>query len=124
MRHGISVFLVALMFMFVAANTAFAQSGTHGDGHSEHHEWYKTLKRPDVKPDMSNGMGSCCNDKDCRPTRGYLHDDGKWRAILNGKWVEVPWDKVLNTKAPDGNSHICANELGIIFCFVGGVPKS
>jgi len=30
---------------------------------------------------------------------------------------------VLRNASPDGRSHICANERGVIFCFVGGVPK-
>ena len=38
--------------------------------------------------------------------------------------VPVPPKVVLNQLAPDGNSHICANKGGTIFCFLGGSPKS
>jgi hypothetical protein len=109
--------VLALALALPLAPWAHAQNGHHGVDHAEHHDWYKTLVSP------QSGV-SCCNDKDCRPTRAFIGDDGAWRALLNGQWISVPREKVLNTKAPDGNSHICANEFGMIFCFVGGVPKS
>ena len=110
-------YVLALALVLPLAPWAQAQDGQHGAGHAEHHDWYKTLVSP------QSGI-SCCNDKDCRPTRAYIDESGAWRALLNGQWISVPREKVLNTKAPDGNSHICANEFGMIFCFVGGVPKS
>ena len=98
-------------------------SGQHGQGHAENHDWYKELKQP--------GTGySCCNgtvngiEGDCRPTRAYLQDDGTWRALIDGSWVEVPPRVVLKQLAPDGNSHICASRSGLIYCFLGGSPKS
>jgi hypothetical protein len=98
-------------------------SGQHGQGHAENHDWYKELKQP--------GTGySCCNgtangiEGDCRPTRAYLQDDGTWRALIDGRWVEVPPRVVLKQLAPDGNSHICASRSGLIYCFLGGSPKS
>ena len=100
-----------------------AQDGQHGQGHAENHDWYKELKQP--------GTGfSCCNgttngiEGDCRPTRAYLTDDGQWRALINGEWVPVPPRVVLKQLAPDGRSHICASRSGLIYCFLGGSPKS
>ena len=97
--------------------------GHHGQGHAENHDWYKELKQP--------GTGySCCNgtvngvEGDCRPTRAYLQDDGTWRALIDGRWVPVPPRVVLKQLAPDGNSHICASRSGLIYCFLGGSPKS
>jgi len=97
--------------------------GQHGQGHAENHDWYKELKQP--------GTGySCCNgtvngiEGDCRPTRAYLQDDGTWRALIDGRWVEVPPRVVLKQLAPDGNSHVCASRSGLIYCFLGGSPKS
>ena len=97
--------------------------GNHGQGHAENHDWYKELKQP--------GTGySCCNgtvngvEGDCRPTRAYIQDDGTWRALIDGRWVEVPPRVVLKQLAPDGNSHICASRSGLIYCFLGGSPKS
>jgi hypothetical protein len=124
-------FTVAAVTMF--ALTAAAQDMSHaqgnridgqwGHGHAENHEWYKNLKQP--------GTGySCCNgtadgiDGDCRPTRAYLTEQGTWRALLDGHWTPVPPSVVLKTQAPDGNSHICAGKSGMIYCFIGGVPKS
>ena len=97
--------------------------GTRNFGHAENHDWYKDLKQP--------GTGySCCNgtmngvDGDCRPTRAYLQDDGTWKAMINGRWMPVPPRVVLQRLAPDGNSHICAGKSGMIYCFIGGSPKS
>jgi hypothetical protein len=97
--------------------------GQHGQGHAQNHDWYKELKQP--------GTGySCCNgtvngvEGDCRPTRAYLQDDGTWRALIDGRWVPVPPRVVLKQLAPDGNSHICASRSGLIYCFLGGSPKS
>ena len=98
-------------------------SGHHGQGHAENHDWYEKLKQP-------GSNASCCSgpkngvEGDCRPTRAYQKDDGNWYALLNGRWVMVPPRVVLKQLAPDGNSHICANQGGTIFCFLGGSPKS
>ena len=114
-------FSVALLFALTAG--ASAQDGYHGQGHAENHDWYRDLKQP--------GTGySCCNGTadgrfgDCRPTRAYLTEDGSWRAMVNGRWVRVPPHAVLKQLAPDGNSHICASPSGVIYCFLGGSPKS
>ena len=122
---------VAVACVLAGASTlkpAFSQDshdpdpGWHGQGHSEHHDWYKELKQP--------GTGfSCCNgtingvEGDCRPTRAYLNDDGQWYALLDGQWIRVPPRVVLRQLAPDGSSHICASKSGMIFCFLGGSPK-
>jgi len=95
--------------------------GQWGHGHAENHDWYKNLKQP--------GTGySCCNGDtahgDCRPTRAYLTDDGTWRALVDGRWMPVPPSVVLKQLAPDGNSHVCAGKSGMIYCFIGGSPKS
>jgi hypothetical protein len=110
-------------------NAAFSQDGHgadrgwHGQGHAENHDWYNELKQP--------GTGfACCNgtingvEGDCRPTRAYLNDDGMWYALLDGRWVPVPPRVVLKQLAPDGRSHICASRSGMIYCFLGGSPKS
>src|SRR5436190_18728838 len=81
--------------------------GARNVGHAENHDWYQKLKQP--------GTGySCCNgtvngvEGDCRPTRAYLQDDGTWKAMIDGHWLQVPPRVVLQKLAPDGNSHICA----------------
>src|SRR6266851_3216834 len=67
---------------------------------------------------------SSSTDGDCRPTRAYISDDGMWYALLDGRWVPVPPKVVLKQLAPDGSSHICASKSGMIYCFLGGSPKS
>jgi hypothetical protein len=117
----------ALMAMTLAGVCAPVQaqdhSGHYGQGHAENHDWYEKLKQP-------GSNASCCNgtingvEGDCRPTRAYQKDDGMWYALLNGRWVPVPPRVVLQQLSPDGNSHICAGKSGVIFCFLGGSPKS
>jgi hypothetical protein len=113
---------LSLAFSF-AAMAQDALDGRHGHGHAENHDWYRELKQP--------GTGySCCNgaadgvEGDCRPTRAYLQEDGVWRALIDGRWTPVPPRVVLKSLAPDGNSHICAGKGGMIYCFIGGSPKS
>lgn len=116
--------IVFVLLLSLSGLPSFAQSGHHGQGHAQNHDWYKELKQPGT-------TYSCCNartkenpDGDCRPTRAYQAEDGTWRALLNGRWVPVPPKTVLQSMAPDGRSHICANPAGMIFCFLGGSPKS
>jgi hypothetical protein len=128
--RSVAVSFVTLLVCAAVGLRVYAQvasddrgSGHHGQGHAENHDWYKELKQP--------GTGySCCNgtvngvEGDCRPTRAYLQEDGSWRALVDGQWVVVPPRVVLKQLAPDGNSHICASRSGLIYCFLGGSPKS
>jgi len=124
-----SVILIVAWSFFTASASAQEPSarlgpgGYHGQNHTENHDWYQELKQP--------GTGySCCNgtvngiEGDCRPTRAYLTEEGQWRALIDGKWVMVPPRAVLKQLAPDGRSHICASRSGVIYCFLGGSPKS
>ena len=115
--------LVLALSPLAAMAQSTAPSGRHGDGHAENHDWYKDLKQPQTGYSCCNGRSST-SDGDCRPTRAYLNDDGKWYAQLNGRWVQVPPRVVLQQLAPDGRSHICASKGGMIYCFLGGSPKS
>ncbi len=115
--------VAASLVLGAAAQDHSSIDGQWGQGHAENHDWYKDLKQP--------GTGySCCNgsfngvEGDCRPTRAYLQEDGTWRAVIDGHWQLVPPRVVLQRLAPDGNSHICAGKSGMIYCFIGGSPKS
>ncbi len=124
-------FMVAAMTTFALAAAAQDMShargngidGQRGHGHAENHDWYQNLKQPDTGYSCCNGTAGGV-DGDCRPTRAYLTEQGTWRALLDGHWTPVPPSVVLKTQAPDGNSHICAGKSGMIYCFIGGVPKS
>ena len=121
MRAAIVAILLALVGAPVGAG-AFAQDGQHGQGHAENHDWYRDLKQPGTGASCCNGTTSGI-EGDCRPTRAYIGDDGVWRALIDGHWTVVPPRVVLQNLAPDGNSHICANRSGSIYCFIGGSPK-
>ena len=97
--------------------------GQYGQGHSENHDWYQDLKQPETGYSCCNGSSSS-SEGDCRPTRAYLSDDGLWYAMIDGRWVPIPPRVVLRQLAPDGRSHVCASKSGMIYCFLGGSPKS
>jgi len=107
------LFILVLAFSF-AAHVAFAQSGEHGDGHAQMHDTYKGWRLP------NNQGTSCCNDNDCRPTRAYVDEEGRWRVWNGIMWLVVPWDRVLPADfAHDGRSHLC-EQGGTIYCFTSG----
>jgi hypothetical protein len=128
MRVLLPIFVTASLALSLCAaaqdrSAREEHDGIRNHGHAENHDWYKDLKQP--------GTGySCCNgtyngvEGDCRPTRAFQTEDGGWRAMVNGRWQPVPPRSVLQRLAPDGNSHICAGKSGMIYCFIGGSPKS
>ncbi len=116
-----AVLLIALMT--APAIGVQAQGGHHGHGHAENHDWYKELKQPGTNLSCCNGTADGI-EGDCRPTRAYQGDDGRWRAMINGRWIPVPPRVVLDQLSPDGGSHICVSRSGLIYCFLGGSPKS
>jgi hypothetical protein len=103
--------------------TIDGQTGQWGHGHAENHDWYQKLKQPGTNYSCCNGTAGGVQG-DCRPTRAFLSEDGVWRAMIDGRWTPVPPSVVLKALAPDGNSHICAGKSGMIYCFIGGAPKS
>ena len=131
MRLSAPGFLLGCAIATVAALGVRAQEpsaglgpgGHYGQGHAENHDWYKDLKQPQTGYSCCNGRTGT-TDGDCRPTRAYVNDDGLWYALLDGRWVPVPPRVVLKQLAPDGSSHICASKSGMIYCFLGGSPKS
>lgn len=63
--------------------------------------------------------GSCCSDRDCRPTRARMDADGRWEAWDGWRWLPVPPLSVLSIPSPDGRSHLCEAN-GAVFCFLPG----
>lgn len=111
MNHAIACLLALLMVLGVLAFVPKARA----------HDPYGSWRVP------NNPATSCCNAQtpnnpagDCRPTRAYMHDDGRWRAWNGYLWLTVPPEKVLPTDyAGDGRSHLC--EKGqFIYCFAPG----
>jgi len=84
------------------SDLARAQSGNHGDGHAENHDWYQNLTQADTGFPCCNGSTSSV-EGDCRPTRAFLDEDGLWYALLDGQWVPIPPRVVLKQLAPDGH---------------------
>jgi hypothetical protein len=111
------IILIAVALAWPLSHSAFAQTGNHGDGHAEMHATYEEWK--DYR-----GF-SCCDDSDCRPVRADAGIDGQWRAWVDGRWVPVPPNAVLQIKSPDGRNHICMSPGAVEpRCFVPGEPRS
>ena len=93
-----------------------AQSGDWGDGHAEMHSIYQSWHNRENY--------SCCNNSDCRPTRAYKDDDGRWRVLADGQWVIVPPYAILDIASPDGRSHVCMAKGAVEpRCVVLGEPR-
>ncbi len=73
----------------------------------------------------NNPAVSCCDNRDCRPTRAYMGEDGLWRAWSGARWLTVPAERVLPTDlAKDGRNHLCSSLDDFVFCFSPAQPKS
>lgn len=67
---------------------------------------------------------SCCDKRDCAPVRADYTPTG-WQVWIEGRWVPVPADAVLDIPSPDGRSHACMAPGAIQpRCFVPGEPRS
>lgn len=62
---------------------------------------------------------SCCDQRDCRPTRARMTANETWQAWDGDRWVDIPSNRVLRMQSPDGRSHLCEAH-GAVFCFVAG----
>jgi hypothetical protein len=76
----------------------------------ERRAWFKNLTQP------ATGK-SCCDFADCHRTEADWRD-GIWWAIVAGKWMPVPPEKVLDTKSIDGDAYVCSGPARWILCFV------
>lgn len=112
----------ALLYTLVAlcVQPAQAQDGHHGQGHAQHHDWYRALKQP------GTGM-SCCsrlneNEGDCRPVRAYYDDSAeRWMALIDGGWQPVPPRVVIkddNLNLEPFTAHACVSKSGVWHCFL------
>jgi hypothetical protein len=73
--------------------------------------WFRSLLQP------GTGM-SCCALADCRPTDYRIKSD-HYEAMVGGKWVAVPPDKILQrTDNPTGHAIVCWTPQRGIMCFV------
>lgn len=64
------------------------------------HDWYWGLKSP--------GGESCCTERDCQPVdHRYNRETGRLEVGIEGVWVMVDPDKVVQTPPTDGSAHAC-----------------
>jgi hypothetical protein len=75
--------------------------------------WFNSLRQP--------GTGaSCCSIADCRPV-DYRPTKSGYEVWINGQWMPVPPDKVLEGKDnPIGRAVVCYTPMLGVMCFVRG----
>lgn len=101
----------AIAALLALAATAHAQPPPNADPALA--PWFQSLRQP--------GTGaSCCSIADCRPTE-YRTKDNHYEALIEGKWLVVPPEKVLQrTDNPTGRAVVCWTPQRGIMCFVRG----
>jgi hypothetical protein len=73
--------------------------------------WFRSLLQPGTAI-------SCCSLADCRPTEYRIKTD-HYEALVGGRWVAVPPDKILQrTDNPTGHAIVCWTPQRGIMCFV------
>jgi hypothetical protein len=91
--------------------------------------WHPAAARPPENADLSlafwfedlmqpvTGL-PCCSISDCRRTQSRIMDS-HYEALIEGKWLPVPPDKVLErTDNPTGQAVVCWLPWTGILCFV------
>jgi hypothetical protein len=93
------------------ATAAYARLTPHADPSLA--TWFQSLTQP--------GTGiSCGSISDCRET-DFRITDNHYEALIEGRWLEVPSDKVLpRTDNPTGRAVVCWTREHGIMCFVRG----
>lgn len=65
---------------------------------------------------------SCCNEKDCRPTRYQREADGSITMYPDGQSVNVPRHLINPLPSDDGNAHWCGkiydDQHHLTFCAI------
>ncbi len=103
--------VVAAFMLIVASPGAEARPPENADPALA--PWFQSLHQP------GTGM-SCCSIADCRPT-DYRMSGNHYEAFINGEWLTVPEDKVLQrTDNPVGRAVVCWTPARGIMCFVRG----
>jgi hypothetical protein len=96
---------------FLLAATANAQPPANADPTLA--PWFQSLQQPRTG-------ASCCSISDCRPVE-YRSLADHYEALIEGKWLTVPSDKVLQrTDNPIGRAIVCWTPSLGIMCFVRG----
>ena len=108
LRFTVAAYLIALFIASVQA---------HDHNHPEFDNWYQSLK--------SSGGGVCCDGSDA-----FSVVDPDWeisgdhyRVRLNGEWLDVPPDRIVNTRNIVGIAKVWPYTLNgetTIRCFLPG----
>lgn len=84
---------------------------------AQSHDLYQDWRQPYTN-------ASCCNGHDCHPTTATLDENGNWVARHLGRDVKIPWARVMKGPSPDGRSHLCISDSGVVHCFMPSEIRS
>lgn len=108
---------IVIAAAFLAPWVALARDPDGRYAQSPLRDWFKSLKQPGTNI-------SCCDETDCHRTEFEIKGNG-YRAVVNGRWVDVPPAKVISdSKNPTGSAIVCHSKYATtsdeIFCFAPG----
>lgn len=116
--------IVVMLMLSVTPSLAAEQQLHHHEGASGVvDQFYSYWLRPNAgKPRTA----SCCNKLDCYATKAYkvgshwffIHRETQKPRIVPDEVVEHLQSDPR--ESPDGESHVCANVIGTVYCFVAG----
>src|SRR4051794_39252933 len=115
---GQGLIRIGLWFLALGGPTMASQEpqGYAGDNHGTFHGFYQYLFN-------NNTGGTCCHDKDCRPTQSRMVKD-HYEVMINGVWMQVDRSTIIKQSAPDGGAHVCAGDKssvdpeGRVYCVI------
>lgn len=107
--RALAVGRLAFIPALLLASAAAAQPPANADPALA--PWFHSLLQPGTSL-------SCCSLSDCRETDYRVRAD-HYEALIGGKWVAVPTDKILQrTDNPTGRAVVCWTAQRGIMCFV------
>ncbi|HYC64625.1 MAG TPA: hypothetical protein VEC14_07845 [Reyranellaceae bacterium] len=117
--------LFSILVGMILPPAARGQTGHHGHGHSERHDWYFHLKQPGTNASCCTRLTEDGKSGDCRPVRAWLDDDGTWIAVVDGQQKRVPEHVIIRTPGANKEpiyAHACVGYGGLWWCFLPAGP--
>ena len=121
MIGGFPKLLVLVLCLFAGTYSAIARDpdGRYAQQNPELHKWFEGLK---------SGKGPCCSDSDGTVVKdvdweSQNKDGSHYRVSLDGQWIDVPDEAVLNEPNRYGQTMVwpIRGYLGVsIRCFIVG----
>ncbi|HUN50291.1 MAG TPA: hypothetical protein VMU42_04215 [Candidatus Sulfotelmatobacter sp.] len=103
--------LLAVSFLVLAASGGEVMAQPPPGSNLTFKDWFQSLQQPGTQ-------SSCCSIADCHLT-SYRTTANGYEVPINGRWIAVPPDRVLQHVAnPTGSGVVCYLVPDDIMCFV------